>query len=316
MPALSFTPKGPFSLVASTRFLEGFTPASYHHAPDGVLRLAFPTDDGRAVIGCALWQKERADGAAAATVHAEYTLHVDGKATEPGASTHPAKAARAQIARILSLDTDATDFPALADVDPVVAGLQAQFPGLRPVLFHSPYEAAAWTIIGNRIRKTQAAHIKARLAQEHGQTVDVAHRRLLAFPAPAALRRIGDIPGLTDIKVERLHALADAALDGRLDATHLLAQPAEFALTDLKELPGIGPFSAELILIRGAGHPDVFPRAEPRVHRAMAAAYGLDSTAAADTTRLAAIADAWRPYRSWVALLLRAHAQDQPASQT
>ncbi|WP_329378031.1 DNA-3-methyladenine glycosylase family protein [Streptomyces sp. NBC_01716] len=312
MPAASFTPKGPFSLAASTRFLEGFTPASYDQAPDGVLRLAFPADDGESVIGCALRQKEAAAGAAG-TVHAEYTLHADGKATEPAAGT-TAEAARTQIARILSLDVDATGFSALAGTDPVVAGLQAEFPGLRPVLFHSPYEAAAWTIIGNRIRRTQAARIKARLAEEHGQAVHVAGRRMHAFPAPARLRRINDIPGLTDIKTERLHSLADAALDGRLDATQLRDQPAEFALADLKELPGIGPFSAELILIRGAGHPDVFPRAEPRVHKATAAAYGLDATEADDTTRLAAIAGSWRPYRSWVAFLLRVRAQDQVAS--
>lgn len=314
MTAVSFTPKGPFSLAASTRFLEGFTPASYEHAPDGVLRLAFPADNGKSVIGFALRQKEAAHGTGG-TVHADYTLYTGGEAAEPAAGTPAAKAARAQIARILSLDVDATGFPALGKADSVVGALQAEFPGLRPVLFYSPYEAAAWTIIGNRIRMTQAAHIKARLAEEHGRPVDVAGRRQHAFPTPDRLRRVDDIPGLTSVKIERLHALADAALDGRLDAARLRDEPAEFALTDLKELPGIGPFSAELILLRGAGHPDVFPAAEPRVHKAMAAAYGLDATAADDIPRLAAIADAWRPYRSWVALLLRAHAQVQPAPQ-
>lgn len=312
MTAVSFTPKGPFSLAAAIRFLEGFTPASYDHAPDAVLRLAFPTDDGQSVIGCALRQKEAVHGTAG-TVHAEYTLHTGGESAEPATGTPAARAARAQIARILSLDVDATGFPALGEADPVVAGLQSEFPGLRPVLFHSPYEAAAWTIIGNRIRRTQAAHIKAHIARQYGETVEVAGRQVHAFPTPDRLRRINDVPGLTDIKTERLHALADAALDGHLDATQLRAQPAEFALTDLKELPGIGPFSAELILIRGAGHPDVFPANEPRVHKAMAAAYDLDARTAADPRRLASIADAWRPYRSWVALLLRAHAHDHPA---
>ncbi|MFJ2819431.1 hypothetical protein [Streptomyces sp. NPDC087294] len=65
---------------------------------------------------------------------------------------------------------------------PVVVGLQAEFPGLRPVLFHSPYEAAVWTVIGNRIRRTQAARIKARLAERYGEPVEVAGRTLHAFP--------------------------------------------------------------------------------------------------------------------------------------
>ncbi|MFJ1869268.1 DNA-3-methyladenine glycosylase family protein [Streptomyces sp. NPDC088097] len=314
MTAASFTPEGPFSLASSIRFLEGFTPASYDQAADGVLRMAFPTDDGAGVIGCAVRQEEAASGGSG-PVTADFTVYAEDGSVR-AARTTETQAATAQIARILSLDVDGADFPALGKADPVVAGLQADYPGLRPVCFYSPYEAAAWTIIGNRIRMTQAAAVKARIAREHGQALDVAGHTLHAFPTPHALRRLERLAGLTDLKVERLHALADAALDGRLDAIALRAQPAEFALTDLRELPGIGPFSAELILIRGAGHPDVFPAAEPRVHQAIATQYGLDDTAARSPARLAQIADAWRPYRSWVALLLRARAQEQAATRS
>jgi DNA-3-methyladenine glycosylase II len=119
------------------------------------------------------------------------------------------------------------------------------------------------------------------------------------------LRTLDRVPGLTDVKVLRLRALADAALDGRLDAASLRGQPADAALAALRELPGIGPFSAELILIRGAGHPDVFPRHEARLLSAVAAEYQLEPAEGGDLSRLAAIADGWRPYRSWVGLLLR-----------
>ncbi|MGW5390784.1 DNA-3-methyladenine glycosylase family protein [Streptomyces koyangensis] len=309
MTAASFTPKGPFSLAASIRFLEGFTPASYEQAADGVLRMAFPADDGVHVIGCAVRQKETA-GPTPAAVTADITVH-HGDTTLPADSgTGRHQAARAQLARILSLDVDGAGFPALADADTVVAGLQADCPGLRPVCFHSPYEAAVRAVIGNRIRMSQAAAIKARLARDHGQAVRVAGEELHAFPAPDVLRRLDRVEGLSDIKLERLRALSEAALDGGLDAAILRGQPAESALTELRELPGIGPFSAELVLIRGAGHPDVFPTAEPRVHRAMATRYGLDAATAGDPARLAGIAAAWSPYRSWVALLLRTRAQD------
>ncbi|PWI42982.1 DNA-3-methyladenine glycosylase [Streptomyces sp. ICBB 8177] len=310
MPIASFAPEGPFSLASSIGFLEGFTPASYDRPADGVLRLAFPADDGRGVIGCAVAQEE-AVGTSPGTVSARFTLHRDGRTVRAAEGTATHAAVRDQIARILSLDVDATGFPALAATDPVVAGLQADYPGMRPVCFHSPYEAAAWAVIGHRVRRSQAAAVKARLARDHGQAVDVAGQRLYAFPTPEVLRGLGHVDGLTGTKTERLRAIAEAALDGRLDAAALRAQPAEFALTDLRELPGIGPFSAELVLIRGAGHPDVFPAAEPRVHQAVAAEYGLDADAADDPARLARIADAWRPYRSWVATLLRVRAQDR-----
>ncbi|MGP3946072.1 DNA-3-methyladenine glycosylase family protein [Streptomyces sp. 6N106] len=325
MTAVSHTPAGPFSLAASVRFLEGFTPASYSGTADEVLRLAFPADDGHSTVAAAVRQEETADGEAG-TVQVEFTVYpgepdgdLDGSPADlasagagpvsPGEPSWPDDAVRDQLARILSLDVDGSGFPELAVTDPVVAGLMAEFPGLRPVCFHSPYEAAVWAVIGHRIRMTQAAAIKARLAERYGRRVQVAGRTLHAFPTPPVLRAITSIPGLTEVKIERLHALAEAADAGELDAARLRAMPVDDALAALRTLPGIGPFSAELILIRGAAHPDVFPRHEPRLHAALATAYGLDETVSGDIGRLAGIADGWRPYRSWIGLLLRVRAE-------
>ncbi len=44
MTDFTLIPRGPFSLVASTRFLEGFTPAGYRGAQEGVLDLAFAVE--------------------------------------------------------------------------------------------------------------------------------------------------------------------------------------------------------------------------------------------------------------------------------
>jgi len=87
-----------------------------------------------------------------------------------------------------------------------------------------------------------------------------------------------------------------------LDAAALRAMPAEEALKQLQLLPGIGRFSAELILIRGAGHPDVFPRGESRLHEIMRDAYHLPDAGVAE---LAEIAETWAPFRSWVSFLFR-----------
>ncbi|MEU6443259.1 DNA-3-methyladenine glycosylase 2 family protein [Streptomyces sp. NPDC047046] len=288
MPTFSLTPKGPFALSAALRFLADFTPAAYPPEDDGVLRLAFPADDGLHVVGCAVRQPGDAGD-----VRVEWSS--DG--ADPAA-------VRAQVARILSLDVDGSGFPAVGRADSQVGRLQAEFPGLRPVCFYSPYEAAAWTVIGNRLRMTRAAAVKDGLARTYGEALTVAGRERHAFPLPAVLRALDSVPGVSAVKTQRLHALAEAALDGRLDAAALRALPPEDALARLRELPGIGPFSAELILIRGAGHPDVFPRAEHRLHAAMAEAYGRAETPDA----LAPVAAEWRPYRSWVSLLFRAGA--------
>jgi DNA-3-methyladenine glycosylase II len=85
--------------------------------------------------------------------------------------------------------------------------------------------------------------------------------------------------------------------------------PRKDALAELQELPGIGPFAAELILLRGAGDPDGLPGNERRMQRAMVRAYGLEAQPAPE--RLHAIADGWRPYRTWVSLLLRTELEDE-----
>jgi 3-methyladenine DNA glycosylase/8-oxoguanine DNA glycosylase len=278
--------RGSFDLTASTRFLEGFAPAARPDAAatPGELRLAFPAAPSWRPVGVLVAQSDP-DAPVRARVFADVS-DVD--------------AALDQVRRILSLDVDGSGFAAVGARDPVVAELQRWYPGLRPVTFHSPYEAACWAIISHRIRIVQAAGIKQQLAERFGTPVDVAGARLATFPSPAALPE--RVPLLSELKSDRLHTIAQAALAGRLDAATLRALPPDEALAQLRELPGIGPFSAEHILLRGAGHPDVFPTTESRLHDEMAHAYGLDDPSIGD---LAHVAEAWQPYRTWVSLLLR-----------
>jgi DNA-3-methyladenine glycosylase II len=288
--------RGPFSLAASTRFLDGFAPVAFDGAAAGrPLELAFPVEGVWQTAGVRV--REHADG-------------VEGEIVSPaGAGPELLGAVRVQVARILSLDVDGSGFCAVGERDPVVAGLQRRYPGLRPVGFWSPYEAAAWAIISARIRIGQAAAIKARMARELGESVSFGGRALSAFPAPPRLASLDGFPGLAGRKPEWLRSIAVAALDGRLDAARLRALPAEEALAQLKELPGIGDFSAELVLLRGAGAPDVIPRHESRLARAVALAYDRPGPPSAD--EIARISDRWKPYRTWVTLLLRTYLEDE-----
>lgn len=284
-------PRGPFSLAASSRFLSEFRPARYRGTDEGVLRLAFPVETPGGewpTVGLAV--RQRPDG----SVLAEPTTDLPADVRER---------ASGQLARILSLDLDGTGFPAVGAADPVVGALQRQLAGLRPVCFYSPYEAATWAVLSHRIRVAQAAAIKSRLAAALGVRRTVAGVEIAAFPSPAALRELEEFPGLPEVKTQRLRSLAVAAAAGRLDGARLRAMGPADALADLQHLPGIGPFSAELILIRGAGEPDVFPGSERRLHTAMVDLYGLPGS---EPARLAEVARSWAPYRSWVSVLIRA----------
>ncbi|WP_020670959.1 DNA-3-methyladenine glycosylase family protein [Amycolatopsis nigrescens] len=294
-PAAEIIVRGSFDLGESARFLAGFAPAARPDAAaeTGVLRLAFPVEGGWGHAGVLVRQR------APDTVEVEVTRWPAGQGAD----------VLGQVRRMLSLDIDGRGFDALDRADPVLGALRSRHPGLRPVLFHSPYEAACWAIIGQRIRGSQAARIRQRIVERYGKPLHVGGQRLVSFPAPDVLRELDEPMGLPVPKVAQLRLIADAAKNGVLDAAPLRALEPVEALRRLQRLPGVGPFSAQLILIRGAGHPDVFPDAERRLHEEMRLAYGRAEATVADLGR---IAGRWRPYRSWAALLLRTAGDRRP----
>jgi DNA-3-methyladenine glycosylase II len=278
--------RGPFSLIQTRAFLEGW-PAAGARLGGEVLRVAFALDDGEHAAAALVTQ----DGD---EVRAE--LQTDGDED----------AAAAQLARMLSLDVDASAWPEAGLRDPLLGELQAQRPGFRPVLFGSPFEAAVWALLSQRTGLRQAAALRRRLAEERGIGFDVAGERLHACPA-LRLVDLDALQGLPAPKLPRLRALAHAALDGRLDASELRALEPEEARARLLELPGIGPFSANLVLLRGIGMVDTLPsEPEPRLARAVQDVYDLDGPA--DAARLEALAARWRPFRTWGCVLVRTSA--------
>ena len=90
-------------------------------------------------------------------------------------------AAAAQASRFPALDVDGRGWPEVGRRDPVIADAQARLPGLRPCGFHSPYEAAAWSVLAQRLRIVQAARLRAELIARHGEDG--------AFPPPHTLAR-------------------------------------------------------------------------------------------------------------------------------
>jgi DNA-3-methyladenine glycosylase II len=283
-------PRGPFSLHAAISFLEGFAPAMHDRGPQvGHLHLAFVPDGER-----------RAAGACVRSQDGALVVEVSG-AAESGAAAR-------QVERILSLDVDGTGFADVGDRDPAIGRLQARHPGLRPVSFPSPFEAGAWFVISQRIRAAQGVALKARLCEELGERVAVCGEERTAFPAPGVLAELDGFAGLPERKLATLRALAQAAAQGALDGERLRAMGAEAAVEELQDLPGVGPFTAQGIVVRGAGEPDYLATAEPRIARAAALAYGL--TAPLSSEDLARRGEAWRPYRSWVSVLLRLALED------
>jgi DNA-3-methyladenine glycosylase II len=279
----TITAEGPFDFGAALRFVEDWPATSALPSDGHALRFAYCAESDWLPIGVTVTAAP--GGVSVATTRAA------------------GPAIRAEVARILSLDVDGGGFAKLGDVDPVLGELQARNPGLRPVCFWSPWEAACWAVIVQRSSMLIASRLKQRIAERYGAQVDVDGRTYAAFPPPVTLLDAGGL-GLPAQKEEWLRGLARAALDGLLTTEYLRGLAPEQALAELRELPGVGPFSAGLILIRGAGAPDAFPGDEPRLFAILREAYGLPEDAPPAAYRK--LADAWRPYRSWASFLFRA----------
>jgi DNA-3-methyladenine glycosylase II len=288
MTEFTIEPRGPFSLAAAQGFLGGFTPASGTFSSDDTrLTMAFPVDGWAGSAAAVAWQ----DGE---VIRGDAVVSSDEVSID---------AVRDQVARTLSLDHDGSGWAEVGLRDPVIGRLQAEFNYLRPVCFYSPYEAAVQAIIAQRISMRQAATIKTALAKDHGEELTIDGLRLAAFALPQSLTDVDHAHGLSPEKLRRLHEVARAALEGRLDATRLRAIPYEEAIASLREIRGIGEWSAGHVLLRGAGLADAVPLSDPRTRTAIRAAY--DLKAQPDEATLMTIADAWRPFRMWGFVLVR-----------
>ena len=275
---------GPFSLAAAAGF--GFGPSTGRPFPEGdVMRLAFAADDLKHHVGAAL--RQNPDGSLAAEISGDADL----------------AAAQGQIRRILSIDADPAGWLAAGRADPVLGQVQEAFPGLRPVLFHSPYEAAAWSVLSQRRHRSQATALRRRLSAATGVTFTIAGQDEVAFPLPEQLLDVSSFAGIEETRMARLHGVARAALNGQLEAADLAATPPEAAMARLRTIKGLGPVYAMLVYLRSTGVRDAAALGEPRLASYLQHYYGLASLPG--TEEIARIAEPWRPFRTWASVLFR-----------
>ncbi|HOV03488.1 MAG TPA: DNA-3-methyladenine glycosylase 2 family protein [Hyphomicrobiales bacterium] len=143
-------------------------------------------------------------------------------------------------------------------------------------------------------------------------SADAIHGRLVALVDPmtaaglaaaeeAALRACG----LSRPKIRTLRALAEAELSGALDFAGLGADDPEAARAALTKVSGIGPWTADIFLLFGLGHADIFPAGDLALKNAVAEALALAGQPS--TAELEGLAACWSPWRGVAACLFWAY---------
>jgi len=200
----------------------------------------------------------------------------------------------ARCRRLLDLDADPVAVDEQLARDPHLAPLVARAPGRRVPRTVDPDELAVRAVLGQQVSTAAARTHAARLVIAHGEPIDDPDGGLThLFPTPVALAGLDqDALALPRARRRTLTRLVAALAAGEVD----LGPAADWhdARARLHALPGIGPWTVEVIAMRGLGDPDAFPGSDLGVVRA-ARALGLPSGAAA----LATASAAWRPWRAY-----------------
>ncbi|MDT5010918.1 MAG: AraC family transcriptional regulator [Mycobacterium sp.] len=200
----------------------------------------------------------------------------------------------ARCRRLLDLDADPEATVDFLSTDADLAPLVAKQPGQRIPRTVDEHELAIRAVIGQQVSVKAARTHCGRIVKAHGTPVaDPAGGLTHVFPAVDHLREL-DTATLAFPK-SRQRSLIN--LINALDEERVNLSPGcdwEIARHQLLELPGIGPWTTEIIAMRGLGDPDAFPGADGGV-RAAAKHLGLPT----DDRALSAHSSRWRPWRSY-----------------
>jgi AraC family transcriptional regulator, regulatory protein of adaptative response / DNA-3-methyladenine glycosylase II len=191
------------------------------------------------------------------------------------------------------------------DADPraINGVLHASFPrgdGLRVPGTMSGFELAVRAVLGQQVTVAAARTLAQRLAERFGEPIDTPFPELTRlFPEPAVLARAsGDDLGRLGIVRQRqaaIVAIAQAVAGKRLQ---LHGGADVHATVDaLKQMPGIGDWTAQYIAMRALRWPDAFPAGDVALHKALRVQDGGSPARAAQ-----AASQTWKPWRSYAVI--------------
>ena len=181
---------------------------------------------------------------------------------------------------------------ALREADPVIGELVDRFGRcrIRPA-DKAPFDTLIGSIVGQQLSTKAAATIHARLMAAAGRN---------GAADPAALLSLDDDTlrgvGLSRAKDRYVRAAAQAQQEGELDWNALARLDDEQAISALIQLPGVGRWTAEMLLIFALGRLDVYAVGDLGLRRAVEGLYRKGKPVT--DLGLKRITNRWRPYRS------------------
>ncbi len=207
--------------------------------------------------------------------------------------------------RMFDLDADPGQIAAALQRDPQLRALGKRRPGIRIPGTWDAFESGVRAIIGQQVSVAAGLTLLTRVSERAGEGLEPPRTEVSRlFPTPGALARCN----LEDFGVPRARA---AALQGFAravrDGVVAFNEPPERVMRALVELPGVGPWTAGYVALRGLSEPDGFPAGD-LILRRQASSNGDVLSVRELNTR----AELWRPFRGYAVMHLWQASADSP----
>jgi len=261
--------EGPFNLPATVRMLQRRPANRVDHWEAGRYLRAFESARGPRLVVVAN----------SGTIEApEVRLEIQGGAV----AADVARGLRETARWMLGLDAAPAPTAWLAEMEPRFGPTARALHGFRTPCFPTLFETCARVLPFQQLSLDAGTAITGRLVDQFGSALMLDGREWRAFPTPEsiahapieALREAG----LSRAKAVALQSLAERAIAGELDTERWQSLPSGAALKALVALPGIGPWTAAVILLRGLRRMDVFPTGDVGAARNLPLLLGLPAS--------------------------------------
>ncbi len=219
--------------------------------------------------------------------------------------------------RLLDLDADPEAVTGYLSADPVLGPLALAHPGRRSPGHTCGSELALRAVLGQQVSVAAARRLGARLVASYGKPLSRPDGPLThCFPTAETLAAADP----ATLPMPRGRALALTGLAAALASGELSLDPGaerDRAGAVLLALPGIGPWTASYIRMRALSDPDAFLPADVGVLEALSRLGALPAAGSGPGARArkakaaAALAESWRPWRSYAVHHLWAYLEEK-----
>lgn len=282
-----------FSFNENLQYLSRSTNECLFHIYEDKIRKAIPLDDYTVLVEI----KEQD----------EQTLIVDFLGNTRFTTRVTRDQVTAHIIEWFDMNREMQPFYDMARKNSVLQQVVVKFNGLRIIGIPDLFEAMAWGILGQQINLAYAYTLKRRLVEKFGRSIEFENHQYWIFPTPSAIAKL-NIEDLADLKmtVKKCEYLIEVAtlIDTGLLTKEILLETNDVKKAEkvLTKIRGIGPWTANYVLMRCVRFPSAFPIDDVGLHNAMKLVIGSEQKPSKE--EIHKISQPWKGWEAYATFYL------------